>query len=332
MEPTTSWRPAVISPDSHALPATADALAGLLQDSARTDELLDAHKVLVLSGFGVDPRELEKIMPLLLPDRLPYVFGNSPRTKVGHNVYTSTEYPAEFTISMHSEMSYAAQWPARLLFYCERAADSGGATPVVDNAAWYRALDQEVRDAFADGLRYTQNLHGGRGLGKSWQDTFETEDRSEVEEYLSRTGATWQWNARNGLRVSHVRPATIEHPVTGERLWFNQSDQWHPATLGDEAAAALMEMLPPEELPQSVAFADGSPIPAEHVRQVRDRGLEHAVDNDWRPGDLMLVDNVRAAHGRRPFTGDRRILVAMSDQGRSHHRGQPPRPPQEGRR
>lgn len=313
MEPNTPWRPAEISPGSHSLPATADGLAEFLQDSERIAGLLAAHKALALRGFGVGPQELEKIMPLLLPDRLAYVFGNSPRTKVGRNVYTSTEYPREFTISMHSEMSYAAQWPARLLFYCERAAGSGGATPVVDNAVWYRALDPEVREAFAGGLRYTQNLHGGRGLGKSWQDTFETEDRHEVEAYLSRSGATWRWNARGGLRVSHVRPATVTHPETGETLWFNQSDQWHPATLGDEAAAALTEMLPPEELPQSVTFADGTPIPADHVRQVRDRGLEHAVDNDWRAGDLMLVDNVQAAHGRRPFTGERRVLVAMSD-------------------
>ncbi|MFE7617856.1 TauD/TfdA family dioxygenase [Streptomyces sp. NPDC057496] len=313
MEPITPWRPAEISPSSHSLPATADGLADFLRDPGRIAELLAAHKVLALRDFGVSPQELEKIMPLLLPNRLAYVFGNSPRTKVGSNVYTSTEYPQEFTISMHSEMSYAAQWPARLLFYCERAAGSGGATPVVDNAAWYRALAPEVREAYAGGLRYTQNLHGGRGLGKSWQDTFETDDRSEAEAYLSRSGATWQWNAHNGLRVSHIRPATIEHPETGETLWFNQSDQWHPATLGDEAAAALMEMLPPEELPQSVTFADGTPIPADHVRQVRDRGLEHAVDNDWRAGDLMLVDNIRAAHGRRPFTGERRVLVAMSD-------------------
>lgn len=63
----------------------------------------------------------------------------------------------------------------------------------------------------------------------------------------------------------------------------------------------------------SVAFADGSPIPAEYIRQVRDRGLAAAVDVDWRRGDLLIVDNVLVGHGRRPFTGNRRVLVAMSD-------------------
>lgn len=101
--------------------------------------------------------------------------------------------------------------------------------------------------------------------------------------------------------------------MTGTEVWFNQADQWHAAGLGDETAAALYQIMPEEDLPQSVTFADGSPIPAEYITQVRDRGLEEAVDVDWRDGDLMVFDNVLVGHGRRPFTGARRILVAMSD-------------------
>ena len=33
----------------------------------------------------------------------------------------------------------------------------------------------------------------------------------------------------------------------------------------------------------------------------------------WQAGDLMLVDNVRTAHGREPFEGPREVLVAMAD-------------------
>lgn len=249
----------------------------------------------------------------LLPRRLAYVHGNSPRTKVGANVYTSTEYPAEYTISMHNEMSYAHQWPARLLFFCDQEPETGGATPVVDGARWLAALDPEVREAFSGGVRYTQNLHGGAGFGKSWQDTFETEDKADVEEFLRSSDAAWEWTNDGGLRVTQVRPAAIKHPVTGLEVWFNQADQWHPAALGDETAAALAKILPEADLPQSVRFADGSPISPEYVLQVRDRGLEEAVDVDWHTGDLLLIDNLLVAHGRRSFTGPRRVLVAMSD-------------------
>ncbi|MFF6995677.1 TauD/TfdA family dioxygenase [Streptomyces sp. NPDC008313] len=276
-------------------------------------DLLTQEKGLVFRGFDVTRDELDPVLDLLLPNRLAYVHGNSPRTKVGSNVYTSTEYPQEFTISMHNEMSYAHAWPARLAFYCEVQPGGHGATPVVDAAQWLAGLDPEVREAFAGGVRYLQNLHDGYGLGKSWQDTFETTDRAAVEAFLKGTGATWEWKADGGIRISSVRPSTTHHPVTGTEVWFNQADQWHPAGLGDDTAAALAQILPEDELPQTVTFADGTPIPAEYVEQIRDRGLDAAVDVDWRRGDLLLIDNVLLAHGRRPFTGDRRVLVAMSD-------------------
>jgi alpha-ketoglutarate-dependent taurine dioxygenase len=214
---------------------------------------------------------------------------------------------------MHNELSYAHQWPARLTFFCDRASTTGGATPVVDGSVWLDALDQDVRDAFRQGVRYTQNLHDGVGFGKSWQDTFETAQRDQVEAFLDSTGATWEWRPDGGIRVSMVRPATIRHPVSGTEVWFNQSDQWHPAALDAETAAALTELYSDDELPQAVTFADGSPIPPSHVLQVRDRGLAAAVDVNWHAGDLLLIDNVLLAHGRRPFTGPRRVLVAMSN-------------------
>ncbi|MFE9566822.1 TauD/TfdA family dioxygenase [Streptomyces sp. NPDC006487] len=277
------------------------------------DSLLVQEKALVFRGFDVPADDLDGVLGVVLPRRLAYVHGNSPRTKVGGNVYTSTEYPPEFTISMHNEMSYAYAWPARLAFYCQIRPGGGGATPVLDAARWLESLDDEVREAFAGGVRYVQNLHDGYGLGKSWQATFETDLQEEVEKFLDGTGAIWKWKGDGGIRVESVRPATTRHPVTGAEVWFNQADQWHPAGLGDDTAAALAQILPEDELPQNVTFADGSPIPEAYVAQIRDRGLAHAVDVDWAQGDLLLIDNVLLAHGRRPFTGNRRVLVAMSD-------------------
>ncbi|MFE1839308.1 TauD/TfdA family dioxygenase [Streptomyces sviceus] len=278
----------------------------------RLTELLTEHKALVFRGFGVTPDAIEPVLDRLLPNRLPYVHGNSPRTRVRGNLYTSTEYPQRFTISMHNELNYARKWPARLAFYCEKAAESGGATPVVDGELWLDALDAEVREAFAGGIRYVQNLHDGYGLGKSWQDTFETDDRAEVERFLTASEAEWEWGP-DGIRVVQHRRATTTHPVTGAEVWFNQADQWHPAGLGDETSKELYDILAPEEFPQYVTFADGTPIPDEFITQIRDRGLELAVDVDWRFGDVLVIDNVLTGHGRRPFEGTRRILVAMSD-------------------
>ena len=310
----TTWRPATIRPGEAGAGPGAAGLLELLADADALDELLLREKAVVFRSFGVAPRELDAVLDRLLPHRLAYVHGNSPRTKVGDNVYTSTEYPPALTISMHNELSYSHRWPARLCFYCERAPDSGGATPVVDGQRWLDSLDDQVRVDFAGGVRYVQTLHDGYGVGKSWQDTFETGDRDAVAGFLAGTGAEWEWRPDGSLRVSAVRAATARHPRTGAEVWFNQADQWHPAGLDDDdTAAALAAVLGEDELPQRVTFADGSPIPDGHVRQVRDRGLALAVDVEWTAGDLLLIDNVLVGHGRRPFTGARRVLVSMSD-------------------
>ncbi|MEU1779376.1 TauD/TfdA family dioxygenase [Streptomyces abikoensis] len=308
-----NWAPKEITPDAVGAEPTADGLRDLLGGRFDVADGLLHEKALVFRGFGVEPASLDPILDLLLPNRLAYVQGNSPRTKVGKNVYTSTEYPAEYPISMHNELSYAHQWPARLVFFCEQAAATGGGTPIVDSAAVLEALDPEVRAAFSGGVRYTQNLHGGRGFGKSWQETFETDSRDEVETYLASTGATWEWNASGGLKLRQVRPSTTRHPVTGAEVWFNQSDQWHVAGLDGDMAQTLAQILPEDDLPQTVSFADGTPIPAEYITHVRDTAWRLAVDVPWRTGDLMVIDNVAVAHGRQSFTGPRRVLVAMSD-------------------
>ncbi|MFI6468598.1 TauD/TfdA family dioxygenase [Streptomyces sp. NPDC050528] len=303
------WRPQEITSGSAGTRDLAGWLADLGPD--RLTSLLVSQKALVFRDFGVTPESVDTVFDRLVPDRLPYVHGNSPRTRVGRNLYTSTEYPPQFTISMHNELSYAHRWPARLAFYCEKAAASGGATPVLDGELWLDSLDPEIREAFADGILYIQNLHDGFGFGKSWQDTFETDDRKAVEEFLARSEAEWEWS-HDGIRIVQHRAVTTKHPVTGASVWFNQADQWHPAGLGDKAASDLYDILEPDEFPQYVTFADGTPIPDSYVEQIQQRGLRNAVDVDWRAGDVLLIDNVLAAHGRRPFEGTRRVLVAMA--------------------
>ncbi|MNJ78479.1 Taurine catabolism dioxygenase TauD, TfdA family [compost metagenome] len=34
---------------------------------------------------------------------------------------------------------------------------------------------------------------------------------------------------------------------------------------------------------------------------------------DWRKGDVILLDNMLAAHARDPFEGPRKIVVAMGE-------------------
>ncbi|MFH8445916.1 TauD/TfdA family dioxygenase [Streptomyces sp. NPDC018026] len=112
-------------------------------------------------------------------------------------------------------------------------------------------------------------------------------------------------------RITQLRQATLQHPVTGTEVWFSQADHWHIAGLGEDRAA-LAEILPEEELPQNAYFADGSSIPSDYITHIQEVGMRKGVDVEWQVGDLLLVDNIAVAHGRRTFTGERRILAAMA--------------------
>jgi hypothetical protein len=68
-----------------------------------------------------------------------------------------------------------------------------------------------------------------------------------------------------------------------------------------------------EDLPRNCYFGDGSAIPDESMRRILDVYRELEVSVPWQKGDVILIDNILAAHGRNPFVGERKILVAMGD-------------------
>lgn len=311
MSAVIDWQPPIITSESHDVSSDVAGFTKLIESEIDLHEMLTEHRGLAFRGFDVTRDSLDRVIDLLLPNRLSYLHGSTPRTNLGDNIYTSTEYPADQSISLHSELCYAHRWPSRLLFFCATPAATGGATSVAHAGRWLRELDATVRDAFADGIRYTQNLHDGMGLGRSWQQSFETDDRAKVEEFLAQSSAEWEWND-DGLRVTQIRPSTTHHPETGEEVWFNQVDQWHPAGLPEDIRALMLDMVPEDQLPQAVYFADGSPIPDEYVQHVKDTGWKLAYDMNWQAGDLLLIDNVLTAHARRPYTGTRQVLVSMS--------------------
>jgi alpha-ketoglutarate-dependent taurine dioxygenase len=276
------------------------------------EEALDTNGIALVRGLAIAAAEEFHDAVARFGEPLDsYRGGNTPRTRVSDGIFTSTEYPADFEISLHNELSYAKTWPTRLFFCCLTAARTGGETPVCDGRALLSSLDPQVRDRFVErGVVYRQHLHGGYGLGKSWQQTFETEDRAEVERFLDAADVTYEWSD-DALRTAATRPAV--QTSRGEEVWFNQADQWHPSTLPPAEHEALLELVDAEaDLPHSVGYGDGTPISPADLDHVRRAARRHELALPWQPGDLLIVDNMLALHGRRSYTGSRRVLVAMT--------------------
>jgi alpha-ketoglutarate-dependent taurine dioxygenase len=306
---------AVIETAGNGEPGDGDERAARLSAvSAAVEELLLDHGAVLLRGLGVrDAAGFHEVVSFFGRPFEEYR-GNSPRQAVHDGVWTSTDYPAEYDISLHNELSQAAVWPARLFFCCLTSPRTGGETPVSDGRAMLAGMDPAVRARFGKhGVAYLQNLHSGYGPGRSWQDTYETDDPGKVEAYLRESDAVFAWTEDEDLRIRQVRPATRRHPVTGEEVWFNQAEQFDVSSLPAEHAEALLALASSrDELPQSAAFGDGSSIPAqdlEHVREVARRG---ECSFRWRPGDILAIDNMLVMHGRHAYTGSRKILVAMT--------------------
>ena len=276
------------------------------------ERLLDVGAVL-LRGLGIaGAAEFHDVVSCFGEPFVAY-HGNSPRTAVQDGVWTSTEYPAEYDISLHNELSQASRWPRRLFFCCLGAPQTGGSTPVSDGRAMLADLDPAVRSRFESrGVAYLQTMHGGFGLGRSWQDTYRTDDRGLVEEYLCAADAQFSWTDEGDLRIRQIRPAVRTHQVTGEQVWFNQAEQFHVSSLPDAEARALLALVESEaELPQSATFGDGSPIPPDDLAHVREVARRNECAFRWQPGDILAIDNMLVLHGRHAYTGARHILVAM---------------------
>lgn len=295
----------------------AEANAGAIQ------EAVSRAGVMLIRGFELaTPQDFRALCHAIEPALRNYTGGDSPRTGVAEQVYTSTEYDASLEVLLHNELSYAG-WSPRLVFFgCLLPAEEGGQTQVADGREIYRSLPAAVRERFESrGIAYLQHLwdaEGAPGIGKSWQETFETRDRAEVEAYLARSGMTFEWTDF-GLRTRAPHPAVMTHAVTGETCWRNQADQWHRDMPGVKVSFGAKDdprfdprTAGEETLGNHVTFGDGSPIAVEELEAVRRVSRAAEVLFPWQAGDVMVLDNVLAMHGRKPYRGPRRVLVAMA--------------------
>ena len=74
-----------------------------------------------------------------------------------------------------------------------------------------------------------------------------------------------------------------------------------------------MDVYGDEGLPFNTRFGDDTPIGEDVVQLLNSTYEEHTRREPWQAGDLMLVDNIRTAHSREPYGGERQVLVGMAE-------------------
>ncbi|HSL84274.1 MAG TPA: TauD/TfdA family dioxygenase, partial [Thermoanaerobaculia bacterium] len=297
--------PLVMRPTADDVDLTGWARSG----ASRIEEALARHGAILFRGFDVrSVADFETFASGLCGD-LFGDYGDLPKEEEGRRVYHSTPYPEDKTILFHNESSHLFRWPTRQFFYCVQPSETGGETPIVDGRRMLAALPADLVEDFARrGLVYVRNFTAG--LDVSWQEFFKTDDRSEVERRCREDGTDCRWLG-DDLQTRQACPAVTRHPDTGERVWFNQIQLHHPACLEPDVRRSMLEVFGEDRLPRNVVYGDGEPIPDEVVETVSETYWETSVAFPWREGDVLLLDNMLVAHARKPYSGRRKIVVAM---------------------
>jgi hypothetical protein len=292
--------------------ATLDRALGWLR--ARRGELLrelDRCGAILFRGFPLAAdRDFDVFIQAFdLPNfRYEDSLSNAVRINRTERVFTANEAPSDVTIFFHHEMAQTPIYPGKLLFFCEQAALEGGATPLCRSDILFERLRRQApefaRSCEDKGLKYHTVMPGENdprsGMGRSWQSTFRAETRAQAEQRMRELDYSWEWLDDNCLRASTpVLPAVLELP-DGRRTFFNQ------------LIAAYQGWKDRRNDPsKAITFGDGTPLDREGVSRAIELAEELAFDVPWQSGDVALIDNYLVMHGRRAFSGTRKVLASL---------------------
>jgi len=273
------------------------------------------HGALLVRGLGLgDADETAAVfrkLGALVEEREAF----AARRRYSQGLYSSSKWPPNQPMCMHHELSYVQEPPGLMLFACLVASPVGGATPIADSPTVLDALPADLVKRFEKAgwllvRNYTEEV------GATFTEAFGTEDRGAVEGYCRDHAIEFEWLKGGGLRTRQRRKAVVRHPVTGRRCWFNQIAFLNEWTMAPEVREYLVDLYGEDGLPFNTRFGNGDPIGAEIVQAINEAYEKNTVRERWQAGDLMLVDNIRTAHGRELFEGSREVLVGLADPGR----------------
>jgi len=274
-------------------------------------EKLSHHGALLFRGLPLgSDADFDAVIQSFALNNFTYAesLSNAVRRNRTERVFTANEAPPSVSIYLHHEMAQTPIYPSKLFFFCEQASESGGATPLCRSDILLKELERVAPEFVADcrekGVRYSNVMPASddpeSGQGRSWRSTLSTDSPTAAEDKLRKLGYEWQWQDGDSLRVTTAVLPAVRLTAGGREVFFNQ------------LIAAFRGWRDVRNSPEkSIRFGDDSEISSEAMARAIQLGDELSFDIPWQTGDMALVDNFLVMHGRRPFTGQRRILASL---------------------
>ncbi|MEM9585805.1 MAG: TauD/TfdA family dioxygenase [Planctomycetota bacterium] len=276
-------------------------------------ELATTHGAVALRGFPAPTAEdFDRVVTALDIENFQYdqSLSNAVRINRTPRVFSANEAPPEVQIFFHHEMAQTPLYPKYILFYCEIAPESGGATPLCRSDVLYERLSEQC-PAFATkceqlGLRYTNVMPGHddpqSGMGRSWRSTLGVTTADQAETRLSQLGYSFEWLDGQCLKATTPQLPAVMELDDGRKTFFNQ--------LIAAYCGWKDERNDPSE---AIRHGDGSKLDGDAVNVAVRLAEELAYDHPWQATDIVLLDNTVAMHARRPFTGTRKVLASLAE-------------------
>lgn len=235
---------------------------------------------------------------------------NAVRINHTERVFTANEAPKDVEIYIHNEMAQTPFYPNIISLFCESAAETGGETIICRSDSIYQKLLEE-QPALTNklervGIKYTTLMpiddDPGTGQGRSWKGTLSVDNVEQAEEKLRSLDYTWQWSDDGSLQAQTAALPAIRTLDGGRKVFFNQ------------IIAAYSGWKGVKENPGSaLCFGDDSKISKRFLDTAVTIAKSLSYNLLWQDGDVAVVDNNLAMHGRLPFTGERKrkVLVVL---------------------
>ena len=283
--------------------------------TAQAEKLLSAaslHGAVFLRGLPLEtPEDLDVFVASFGLPNFPYSesLSNAHRINFTSRIFSANEAPGELTIFLHHEMAQTPSPPARLFFFCQEPATEGGATPLCrSDILWERILTGKPGFAAAckeKGLRYSNVMppeaDEDSTMGRSWQSTLNSTSQDEAEARLRDLNYKWEWLSDGSLRATTPTLQAIRKTEDGRVVFFNQLIAAFQGWKDDR-----------NEPSRAVTFGDGDPIDPDDVHWAAEVADSITFDLPWQAGDVTILDNYLTMHGRRTFSGTRRVLASLT--------------------
>ncbi|MEU1710844.1 amino acid adenylation domain-containing protein [Streptomyces sp. NPDC005706] len=269
------------------------------------------HGAVLIRGLGVhDAGVLAQVAESMSGAIVPEVEAFARRRPLGGPVVSSLEWPPDQAMCMHHELSYGLEFPRLLTIGCFTPPADGGITGLADAQAVLSAMPRAIVERFTE-LGWSLTRSYNDLVGVPWPESLGAADRAAAEAYCRANATDFAWQEDGGLRTVQRRSAVITHPLTGRRVWFNQIAFLNEWTMEPAIRDYLVAQFGSDGLPFNTSYGDGSPIDADTVRAINEVYEKATLREPWHAGDVLLVDNIRMAHSREPYSGRREIGMVL---------------------